>query len=82
MFETVGSDVLEETGFFGSLFAPIENLLHFAIELLYSIKLWSCDHSTYNNNKDAIVSVDSKANAINEGNANAAAKTEENTGKI
>ena len=37
MFETVGSDVLEETGFFGSLFAPIENLLHFAIELLYSI---------------------------------------------
>ena len=28
---------MEETGFFGSLFAPIENLLHFAIELLYSI---------------------------------------------
>ena len=31
----LGSGVLE-TGFFGSLFAPIENLLHFAIELLYS----------------------------------------------
>ena len=28
---------MEEPGFFGSLFAPIENLLHFAIELLYSI---------------------------------------------
>ena len=28
---------MEETGFFGSLFAPIENLLHFAIDLLYSI---------------------------------------------
>ena len=27
---------MEETGFFGSLFAPIENLLHFAIDLLYS----------------------------------------------
>ena len=26
-----------EVGFFGSLFAPIENLLHFVIELLYSI---------------------------------------------
>lgn len=37
MFETLGSDVLEEPGFFGSIFAPIENLLHFAIELLYSI---------------------------------------------
>ncbi len=28
---------MEETGFFGTIFAPIENLLHFAIELLYSI---------------------------------------------
>ena len=37
VFAILGSDVLEETGFFGSLFAPIENLLHFAIELLYSI---------------------------------------------
>ena len=37
MFENLGSDVLEETGFFGSIFAPIENLLHFAIEFLYSI---------------------------------------------
>ena len=26
-----------EIGFFGSIFAPIENLLHFVIELLYSI---------------------------------------------
>ena len=32
----IGSDVLE-VGFFGSLFAPIENLLHFAIEILYNI---------------------------------------------
>ena len=37
VFENLGSDVLEETGFFGSIFAPIENLLHFAIEFLYSI---------------------------------------------
>ena len=36
-FATLGSDVLEETGFFGSLFAPIENLLHLAIDFLYSI---------------------------------------------
>ena len=26
-----------EVGFFGSIFAPIENLLHFAIEFLYSV---------------------------------------------
>ena len=31
----MGSDFLE-IGFFGSLFAPIENLLHFLIETLYS----------------------------------------------
>ena len=89
VFAILGSDVLEETGFFGSLFAPIENLLHFAIELLYSInygkfglwQLWSCDHFTYYSNKNVIVPVDSKTNAINEGNANAAAKTKKNTGK-
>ena len=28
---------MEEAGFFSSIFAPIENILHFAIEILYSM---------------------------------------------